>query len=50
MKFMQKGEITHSKKDWMQTLLDRDNEFRARHGVESLQVNREVVQIKINFV
>jgi len=28
-----KSERTVSRKHWKQTLLDRDNEFRARHGV-----------------
>lgn len=26
----------------MQTILDRDNEFRGRHGVEALKINADV--------
>lgn len=37
-----KNERTHSKKNWMKTLLDRENEFRARHGVEPLQLVKDV--------
>jgi len=37
-----KNEKTHSRKNWMQTLLDRDNEFRARHGVEPLQLVKDL--------
>ncbi|CAL8121528.1 unnamed protein product [Orchesella dallaii] len=31
-----KSERTHYTQDWRQTLLDRDNEFRARHGANPL--------------
>jgi len=37
-----KSEKTHSRKNWMQTLLDRDNEWRARHGVEPLQLVKDL--------
>jgi len=37
-----KTEKTHSRKNWMQTLLDRDNEWRVRHGVEPLQLVKDL--------
>jgi len=37
-----KNEVTHVKKNWMATALDRQNEFRARHGVEPLQLVKEL--------
>lgn len=37
-----KNERTHKYKYWMTTLLDRDNEFRARHGAEPLKLVKEV--------
>lgn len=38
-----KNERTHKRKHWMQTLLDRENEFRARHGAEPLKLNKELM-------
>ncbi|ODM99598.1 Golgi-associated plant pathogenesis-related protein 1 [Orchesella cincta] len=32
-------EMTHRTKDWRKTLLDRDNEFRARHGVPAFTMD-----------
>ncbi|CAL8110967.1 unnamed protein product [Orchesella dallaii] len=37
-----KDEKTHQKKHWMSTLLDRDNEFRARHGSPPFKLIREL--------
>lgn len=37
-----KKEITHTRKNWKKTLLDRDNEFRARHGVQKVELMHEV--------
>jgi len=37
-----KNERTHTKKHWMKTLNDRENEFRARHSSEPLQLSDEL--------
>jgi hypothetical protein len=39
-----KSEITHSQKEWKQTLLDRENEARARHGVQPLKMLDELTK------
>jgi len=37
-----KDERTHSLKHWMTTLLDRENEFRKRHGAEQLTLSKDL--------
>lgn len=40
-----KNERTVKHKNWMKTLLDRENEFRARHGVEPLKLVKDVREL-----
>jgi len=37
-----KDEKTHSTKPWMQSIFDRDNEWRRRHGVPGFELNNEL--------
>lgn len=36
--------MTHSKKEWIQAIIDRENEHRSLHGVDPVELNDEITQ------